>query len=139
MANAPLNPQAPSTDHKYQALLAVSEAIVSHRDLSALFHELAGRHHQVAPFDYLARNTPPADKSQPGLKLFAVPLPITSDRRACRGTRTASFGSGRSITPSTAVIRLTEVSKRSICLPAPRSHPPWKNIRYHGRLKRGVT
>ncbi|HLJ93853.1 MAG TPA: hypothetical protein VKU02_11760 [Gemmataceae bacterium] len=80
MASAPLNPQAPSTDHKYQALLAVLEAIVSHRDLSALFHELAGRLHQVVPFGYLARNTPPADKSQPGLKLFAVPLPITPYR-----------------------------------------------------------
>src|SRR5258708_17398862 len=40
-------------DHKYQALLAVSEAIVAHRDLSALFHELAGRLHQVVRFDYL--------------------------------------------------------------------------------------
>jgi formate hydrogenlyase transcriptional activator len=54
MASASLNPQALSTDHKYQALLAVSEAIVSHRDLSALFHELAGRLHQVVRFDYLA-------------------------------------------------------------------------------------
>jgi formate hydrogenlyase transcriptional activator len=34
-------------------LLAVSEAIVSHRDLSALFHELAGRLHHVVRFDYL--------------------------------------------------------------------------------------
>jgi formate hydrogenlyase transcriptional activator len=34
-------------------LLAVSEAIVSHRELSALFHELAGRLHQVVRFDYL--------------------------------------------------------------------------------------
>jgi formate hydrogenlyase transcriptional activator len=38
----------------YRALLAVSEAIVSHRDLSGLFHELAGRLHQVARFDHLA-------------------------------------------------------------------------------------
>jgi hypothetical protein len=35
-------------------LLAVSEAIVSHRDLSALFHELADRLQQVVRFDYLA-------------------------------------------------------------------------------------
>jgi formate hydrogenlyase transcriptional activator len=35
-------------------LLAVSEAIVSHRDLPALFHEMAGRLHQVVRFDYLA-------------------------------------------------------------------------------------
>jgi formate hydrogenlyase transcriptional activator len=53
MASAPLDPQVLSTDQKYQALLAVSEAIVSHRDLSALFHELAGRLHQVVRFDYL--------------------------------------------------------------------------------------
>ena len=51
--SAALDQQMPSTDHKYQALLAVSEAIVSHRDLSALFHELAERLHQVVRFDYL--------------------------------------------------------------------------------------
>ena len=34
-------------------MLGVSEAIVSHRDLSALFHELAGRLRQVVRFDYL--------------------------------------------------------------------------------------
>ncbi len=39
---------------RYQALLAVSTAIVSHRDLCALFHDLAPRLHQVARFDYLA-------------------------------------------------------------------------------------
>jgi formate hydrogenlyase transcriptional activator len=35
-------------------LLAVAEAIVSHRDLSALFQDLAGRLQQVVRFDYLA-------------------------------------------------------------------------------------
>jgi formate hydrogenlyase transcriptional activator len=34
-------------------LLAVSEAIVSHRDLRALFHDLAGVLHQVVRFEYL--------------------------------------------------------------------------------------
>src|SRR5580704_563716 len=53
MASALSDAQAQSADHKYQALLAVSEAIVSHRDLSALFHELAGRLRQVVRFDYL--------------------------------------------------------------------------------------
>src|SRR5438309_1302298 len=38
---------------RYHALLAVSEAIVAHRDLSTLFHELAGRLQQVVRFDYL--------------------------------------------------------------------------------------
>ena len=44
---------ATASGEPYRALLAVSEAIVSHRDLSALFHELAGRLHQVVRFDYL--------------------------------------------------------------------------------------
>ncbi len=46
--------QASTTGDAYRALLAVSEAIVSHRDLSALFHDLAGRLHQVVKFDFLA-------------------------------------------------------------------------------------
>ena len=45
--------QATASGDRYQALLAVSEAIVSHRDLSALFHELAGRLRQVVRFDYV--------------------------------------------------------------------------------------
>ena len=42
-----------ATHERYQTLLAVSAAIVAHRDLSALFHDLAGRLRQVACFDYL--------------------------------------------------------------------------------------
>src|SRR5207302_9139130 len=38
---------------QYPPLLAVSAAIVAHRDLGALFHELADRLHQVVRFDYL--------------------------------------------------------------------------------------
>ena len=53
MASARSDAQAQSADQRYRALLAVSEAIVSHRDLSALFHELACRLHQVVRFDYL--------------------------------------------------------------------------------------
>jgi len=45
--------QATADDGRYRTLLAVSEAIISHRDLSALFHELAGRLQQVVRFDYL--------------------------------------------------------------------------------------
>lgn len=45
--------RGPTTDNRYQALLAVSAAIVAHRDLCALFHELAGRLQQVVRFDYL--------------------------------------------------------------------------------------
>ena len=56
MTSADLDIQATAADGRYRALLAVSEAIVSHRDLSALFHELAGRLQQVVPFDYLGLN-----------------------------------------------------------------------------------
>jgi formate hydrogenlyase transcriptional activator len=42
-----------AADEPFRALLAVSAAIVSHRDLSALFHDLAGRLQQVVSFDYL--------------------------------------------------------------------------------------
>src|ERR1700676_5304915 len=54
MTSADLEGQAAAVDDRYRALLAVSEAIVSHRDLSALFHELAGRLQQVVRFNYLA-------------------------------------------------------------------------------------
>src|SRR5438309_3231252 len=46
--------QATATSDRYRALLAVSEAIASHRELPALFHELAGRLHPVVRFDNLA-------------------------------------------------------------------------------------
>jgi formate hydrogenlyase transcriptional activator len=46
--------QATATGDRCQALLAVAEAIASHRDLPALFHELAGRLHPVVRFDNLA-------------------------------------------------------------------------------------
>jgi hypothetical protein len=53
MASALSDAQPQPADQRYRGLLAVSEAIVSHRDLSALFHELAGRLRQVVHFDYL--------------------------------------------------------------------------------------
>jgi formate hydrogenlyase transcriptional activator len=43
-----------ATGDRYRALLAVAEAIVAHRDLRALFHELAARLRQVVRFDFLA-------------------------------------------------------------------------------------
>jgi formate hydrogenlyase transcriptional activator len=52
MMSAPFEPAA--TGERYRALLAVSQAIVSQRDLHALFHELADRLHQVARFDFLS-------------------------------------------------------------------------------------
>src|SRR3954447_599828 len=52
MSNLAPDKQAASCQ-QYRALLAVAEAIISHRDLPALFHDLAGRLHQVVRFDYL--------------------------------------------------------------------------------------
>ena len=54
MATPQGDTQALSGDQRYRALLAVSEAIVSHRDLSALFHALADRLHDVVRFDHFA-------------------------------------------------------------------------------------
>jgi formate hydrogenlyase transcriptional activator len=44
---------ASECEDRYQALLAVSEAIVSYRDLPALFHELAALLQEVVRFDWL--------------------------------------------------------------------------------------
>jgi formate hydrogenlyase transcriptional activator len=54
MNRDPFDRQANPASDAYRALLAVSEAIVAHRDLSALFHELAGRLHLVVQFDGLS-------------------------------------------------------------------------------------
>ena len=54
MTSAHLDGQTTAACDRHRALLAVSEAIASHRDLPALFHELADRLHQVVRFDYLA-------------------------------------------------------------------------------------
>ena len=54
MTAAHVDGPATASGEPYRTLLAVSEAIVSHRDLSALFHELAGRLHHVVRFEYLA-------------------------------------------------------------------------------------
>jgi formate hydrogenlyase transcriptional activator len=50
---APDGPEL-SARQQYQTLLAVSQAIVSHRDLATLFHELGGQLRQVARFDFLS-------------------------------------------------------------------------------------
>src|SRR6516165_1874544 len=54
MTAAHVDGPATAAGQPYRALLAVSEAIVSHRDLETLFHDLAGRLQQVVRFDYLA-------------------------------------------------------------------------------------
>jgi len=47
------NELAVASCQQYRTLLAVAEAIISHRDLHALFHDLADRLHRVVRFDYL--------------------------------------------------------------------------------------
>jgi Sigma-70 region 2 len=54
MSTLPEGAETLSTSRKYSALLEVAEAIVFHRDLPTLFHDLAGRLHRVVRFDYLA-------------------------------------------------------------------------------------
>ncbi len=54
MSTLQKNVETLSTNRKYSTLLEVAEAIVTHRDLPALFHELAGPLHRVVRFDYLA-------------------------------------------------------------------------------------
>ncbi len=42
-----------NTDERYRVLLDVSEKIAAHRDLQALFHDLAQTLHRLVQFDYL--------------------------------------------------------------------------------------
>src|SRR5437870_10594398 len=53
MGNLLRNGDAQAACQQYRTLLAVAEAIISHRDLPALFHDLANRLRQVVRFDYL--------------------------------------------------------------------------------------
>ena len=50
MTDAHVDGQATSTSDRYQVLLAISEAIISHRGLSSLFHDLAGQLGRVVAF-----------------------------------------------------------------------------------------
>jgi formate hydrogenlyase transcriptional activator len=76
MTHARFDGQATATGGRYQALLAVSEAIVAHRDLSALFHDLAGRLHQVVQFDGLALILHEAASNTMRLHVLEISEPI---------------------------------------------------------------
>lgn len=54
MSSSDLREKAVATSDQYRALFAVSDAIASHRDLSALFHELGNRLARVVGFDTLS-------------------------------------------------------------------------------------
>ena len=53
MSTAQVDQRSAEYQDRYRALLAVAEAIVLHRDLPALFHELSARLHEVVRFDWL--------------------------------------------------------------------------------------
>ena len=71
MTSAHHDGQATATGDAYRALLAVSVATVSHRDLPALFHELAGLLHQGVRFDSLTLFLHDAERSAPRAALRA--------------------------------------------------------------------
>jgi formate hydrogenlyase transcriptional activator len=87
------NPQhdglATAASDRYQALLAVSRAIVSHRDLASLFHALAGRLQEVVGFDFLVLLLHDAKRGVMGLHILetsesvppqpALNIPIEDD------------------------------------------------------------
>ena len=89
MTSAHSDGQATGTGEPYRDLLAVSEAIASHRDLPALFHELAGRLHHVVQFDSLALVLHDAvtnsmrlhvlGSSEPTTDIPAIVLPVEDD------------------------------------------------------------
>jgi formate hydrogenlyase transcriptional activator len=72
-ATVPVPPAGP----EYRTLLAVTEAIVSHRDLRALVHDLAGLLHQVVPFDHLllGLHDPSTNTMRPHVLEAFEPLP----------------------------------------------------------------
>jgi formate hydrogenlyase transcriptional activator len=63
MVEAPVCSVTPATCQQYQALLAVAEAIVAHRDLQAFLHDLAGRLREVVRFDHIVLVRHDAEKN----------------------------------------------------------------------------
>src|SRR5262245_5258412 len=69
--------EAHAACQQYQALFAIAESIVAHRDLKALLHDLASHLRQVVPFDGLALVRHDAEKNLMHRHVFdhANPLP----------------------------------------------------------------
>src|SRR5262249_13153720 len=78
MDNFPRSGQAVPSGQEYRALLAVSEAIVSHPDLQALFHDLTGRLQQVVRFAYLilVLHDTPTHTEHPHVLATSDPAPL---------------------------------------------------------------
>ena len=64
---------------QYQAVLAISEAIAAHRDLNALFHDLAQRLPRIVPFDFI--NLVLHDPTREVMRLHTLVAPETSTIR----------------------------------------------------------
>jgi formate hydrogenlyase transcriptional activator len=89
MTILPPGAEAHSACRQFSTLLEVAEAIVTHRDLPALFHDLAGRLHRVVRFDYLAlilydcateaMRLHVLESSEPVPMPSAAPLPVADD------------------------------------------------------------
>jgi formate hydrogenlyase transcriptional activator len=64
-----------NTPSRYQVLCEVAEAISAHRNLDSLFHDLAGRLHQVIDFDFLVLILFDAEKQRTRLHVLEGTLP----------------------------------------------------------------
>ena len=73
MASKSLQSAYPSVIEQYRALLAVSEAIISNRDLGGLFRELAQRLISVISFDYVSVLLHDAEHDVMRLLLWQMP------------------------------------------------------------------
>jgi formate hydrogenlyase transcriptional activator len=67
---------------QYQALLAVTEAIVAHRDLNALIHDLAGRLREVVRFDALCLIRYDAENNLMHRHVFDLAEPLPAEAPA---------------------------------------------------------
>jgi formate hydrogenlyase transcriptional activator len=71
-----------ATCQQYQALLAVAEAIVAHRDLNALIHDLAGLLREVVRFDGLCLVRHDAENNLMHRHVFDYAGPLPADAPA---------------------------------------------------------
>jgi formate hydrogenlyase transcriptional activator len=77
MANIPA--QERSDSRQYKTLLEVLKAVAAHRDLSALFRDLAPRLHRLIPFDYI--NVVLHDPATNRMHVHVLEPPLQGDLR----------------------------------------------------------
>src|SRR5919112_3190696 len=73
-------PDADSLHSRYEALLGISEAILVHRDLNELFHQLAQQLPRIVPFDFI--NLVLHDPTRETMRLHALVAPESSTIKA---------------------------------------------------------